>query len=659
MARVRSTARVEREGEETEASETLPISEAMQRSGLVISEKIPHDDAEQAEQANAEAEDEDIEETDPEDDYRIAMPSKPSHLDFGKSSVSKADLSKMVKSGFFNENQKKLLHFGGEETTPKPEKDEIVIFKSFLKAGLRFPLHGIIAEVLKRFGIYFHQLTPNAIVRLSVYIWALRSQAVEPFADSFCRVHELHYQTKARKDGLHNNFGCYNFAYRKTTKFPVISYRSKWAAGWKSEWFYVKVDDDKEKLVQSPLELIFGETRPRCNMTPEGPTQQAMNEFRIIAEHISTRDLVQEFLAFKVFPSVKEWEMPKLKGEKKEGELVRLPYYFKFKKYFKTPCQEWLDTIEVMCNEILGNYSKKEDQLMTAAFGTRPKRRLNRVLDALSFEYPDYENLNKGVGGRKRKRIAEALNEDEKEPPKKKNIPKKRKVLSPKQKISDEEETPASHSATDVEEILKVMIESLPAKLSPLGPQLTKFFQKEKEPEKTKKTTKTKRQRIIAVTEVIDKTPPRASAPKIPAAEEITNIEVTPSEVAATEATSTKDLNLASTIEHIDKMLLNMATKEATTAAEEAMAAVPGEEKEIVDEASEDEAFMFQNLVGEKLSKPEIEELKEYAKSCGYKPGALLFGGIDDEKLDCIQNQTGAKVIGTLSKSIGFPKLEA
>jgi hypothetical protein len=56
--------------------------------------------------------------------------------------------------------------------------------------------------------------------------------------------------------------------------------------------------------------------------------------------------------------------------------------------------------------------------------------------------------------------------------------------------------------------------------------------------------------------------------------------------------------------------------------------------------------------------KTEIEELKEYAKSCGYKPGALLFGGIDDEKLDCIRNQTGAKVIGTLSKSIGFPKLE-
>jgi hypothetical protein len=32
---------------------------------------------------------------------------------------------------------------------------------------------------------------------------------------------------------------------------------------------------------------------------------------------------------------MKEWAMPKLEGEKKEGELVRLPYHYKFKKYFK------------------------------------------------------------------------------------------------------------------------------------------------------------------------------------------------------------------------------------------------------------------------------------------------------------------------------------
>jgi hypothetical protein len=489
MARVRSTARIEREGDEAKGVETVPISEAMQRSGLVTSKNNPAAEAEQA----------DIEETDSEDDHSITVPSKPSHLDFRKSTVSEADFPKMVKSGYFSENEKKLIRFGGEETTPKPEKDEIVIFKSFLKAGLRFPLNRMIADVLKKFGIYLHQLTPNAIVRLSVYIWALRSQAVEAFAEGFCWVHELHYQTKARKDGLHENFGCYNFAYRKTTKFPVISYRSKWPAGWKSEWFYIKVDDDKEKLVQSPLELIFGETRPRCNMTPEGPTQTALAEFRTIAEHIGTRDLVQEFLAFRVFPTMKEWAMSKLKVKNKEGELVRLPYHYKFKKYFKAPYQEWLDTIEIMSTEILGNYSKKEDQLMTAAFGTRPKRRLNRVLDAIGFEYADYGRLGGDAGGPKRKRIASAVDEEvtkvakkkkegsEKLSPKKLSpepkvaAARKRKTTSPEPKtLVHEEDTPTTPFASEVEEIIKVMTEPLPAKLSPLAPELTKFFQKDK-----------------------------------------------------------------------------------------------------------------------------------------------------------------------------------
>jgi hypothetical protein len=37
----------------------------------------------------------------------------------------------------------------------------------------------------------------------------------------------------------------------------------------------------------------------------------------------------------------------------------------------------------------------------------------------------------------------------------------------------------------------------------------------------------------------------------------------------------------------------------------------------------------------------------------------LLFGGINEESLGCIRDRSGAKVITTLSKSVGFLKLEA
>jgi hypothetical protein len=128
MARVRCTARVEHEGDEAVGAETVPISEAMQRSGLVTSERIP---TAETEQAAAEAEQGDIEEADSDGDYHIAVPSKPSHLDFGKSTISKADFSKMVKLGYFSEDEKKLIRFGEEETTPKPGNDEIVISRVF------------------------------------------------------------------------------------------------------------------------------------------------------------------------------------------------------------------------------------------------------------------------------------------------------------------------------------------------------------------------------------------------------------------------------------------------------------------------------------------------------------------------------------------------
>jgi hypothetical protein len=113
-------------------------------------------------------------------------------------------------------------------------------------------------------------------------------------------------------------------------------------------------------MVMCPLALSFGMTRPLCNMQLGSACQLSVSEFRVVAEQISTRDLVQEYLANRTSPTSSEWSMPKLKGTKKKLELVRLPYRFKFEKQFKEPCQEWLEMIETMCNEILGIIPKKK-----------------------------------------------------------------------------------------------------------------------------------------------------------------------------------------------------------------------------------------------------------------------------------------------------------
>jgi hypothetical protein len=97
-----------------------------------------------------------------------------------------------------------------------------------------------------------------------------------------------------------------------------------------------------------------------------------------------------------------------------------------------------------------------------------------------------------------------------------------------------------------------------------------------------------------------------------------------------------EDTNLESTLSDIEKMLLNMAAEEAVAAAEETLATVLGKGKEIAENILDEKDFNFQNIIGQKLSKVEKEELREYAISCGYQPGALLFDGIDEESLGCI-----------------------
>jgi hypothetical protein len=81
-------------------------------------------------------------------------------------------------------------------------------------------------------------------------------------------------------------------------------------------------------------------------------------------------------------------------------------------------------------------------------------------------------------------------------------------------------------------------------------------------------------------------------------------------------------------------------------------------EKRTKEAFSEHRSFDLWHLGYQQLSEENISELKEFAISCGYQPGSVLFGGVDEEILGCIRDHAGAKIVSTLSKSIGFPKLE-
>jgi hypothetical protein len=262
----------------------------------------------------------------------------------------------------------------------------------------------MLVEVLKTFEIYLHQLTPEALIKVGIFIWAMKSQVLEPDARCFCNIHELSCQTKATwKEQYHNNFGCYSFLPRSKANYPVPTFRKKWLGSWMKQWFYMKNDlnqrEDVRGIIQRPIWSCFGIRRSSIAIGNE--VQACLMAFNTICTYIGTRDLVQEHIAFKVWPLANEWEMPKEAAVgSSQGALVYLKYTFWYRSQFDEPNDDWLDAIEITSDELLGAYSRTEDKAMTVAFGAQGKRRLNRVFDVIGFVYPNYCFLVRRQGGK-------------------------------------------------------------------------------------------------------------------------------------------------------------------------------------------------------------------------------------------------------------------
>jgi hypothetical protein len=180
------------------------------------------------------------------------------------------------------------------------------------------------------------------------------------------------------------------------------------------EWFYVKNDlvarEDVKEVIMRPIWSRFGLRKPKVEI--DEAAEACQKAFGTICFFIGTRDLIQEHIAFRVWPLVENWEMPKdTVTESSEGGLIRLKYTFRYGDKFDEPNDDWLKCIEATSDELLGSYSKAEDNALSTSFGGRGKKRLNRVFDAIGFVYPDYCYPLRGRG--KKRKTAASVTPDE------------------------------------------------------------------------------------------------------------------------------------------------------------------------------------------------------------------------------------------------------
>jgi hypothetical protein len=118
------------------------------------------------------------------------MELQPGHtMEFGTLRISSIRVLEMQRLGYFGND---VVQAPGAEEVPEPE-GELIVFEAFFVAGLRLLTHRFVVEVLQRFEVQVHQLTPNAVVALAKYVWAVTSYGGQPSVEVFTKNYCLHW----------------------------------------------------------------------------------------------------------------------------------------------------------------------------------------------------------------------------------------------------------------------------------------------------------------------------------------------------------------------------------------------------------------------------------------------------------------------------------
>jgi hypothetical protein len=413
--------------------------------------------------------------------------------------------------------------------------------------------------------------------------------------------------------------------------------------------------EDIKEVIMRPIWSRFGLRRPKIEM--DEVAEACQKAFANICFFIGTRDLIKEHIAFRVWPLVESWEMPKETiTESSEGELVWLKYTFRYGDKFDEPNDELLKCIEATSDELLGSYSKAEDNALSIAFGGQGKKRLNRVFDAIGFVYPDYRYPVRGQG--KKRKTAASATPDEPAPKGKKwkvlthrpcyieptvvpdfggeasSAAELKEPAPPTQKIEEPAVMPKAPSAELIEtkvdkdkakgsktkEVTKILGVLSPGILSP-STEATML--------KAKKSSAItpRRKRMVNVLDILETTDSISPTPIKKVAEVVKAQTKADTKQIEVEATMGIDTRPSEPAEKNSAEIEEMATEEKATkqiSPEKVATPAPEAIKENID-------YIIRHASGKGLSKEEKQEAQHYSPKLKYPKGALVFNGSGEE----------------------------
>ena len=152
--------------------------------------------------------------------------------------MTEDQLRKLVSDGLIQSKDITDWKAPGEHRVPTLGPGEIILFVSFIRAGLCLPASSFLHRFLKYFGVSLNHLTPNAVLHLSVFVHLCESFLGIPPSLSLFR-YFFRLKPQPRRDDTRVLGGC-GIQFRQGLKSKFFDYDLVDSVrDWRADWFYV------------------------------------------------------------------------------------------------------------------------------------------------------------------------------------------------------------------------------------------------------------------------------------------------------------------------------------------------------------------------------------------------------------------------------------
>jgi hypothetical protein len=316
---------------------------------------------------------------------RTSGPLPPS-LSFGESKVTSNTIREYEKAGFFSPGAGRAPL---DEQIPTPKDGEIVVFRDYFICGLRFPCDLVLPAILDAFSVKIHQLSPTSFLEVSKFIWILKTFGCSPSVDAFTRFYELVIIPEVVKGEdrqfCHSQHACCTFNMRRqntrqgNTRIQIAPCcKSNLTDDWRSYWFYLKIDMPK---LSCPIARLTAVNVGKFNQRALG-IRSCENAFHLASTILGGRDIIEEFVAARVWPISNGWSPTDLVYYNVNWADQKVPFLkFGIKLREGQSAKDFMDEVDKRVNVMVGEYTMNEYKAYKAL--VKHRKNINRIFSEI------------------------------------------------------------------------------------------------------------------------------------------------------------------------------------------------------------------------------------------------------------------------------------